>query len=46
MKTKRSLSFVFYALYCLGLCNIINNEGSDDLKRQNSVVQVSVGYMF
>jgi hypothetical protein len=36
----------FAARYNLGLSNINDGEGSDDFKNQNSVMQVSVGYMF
>lgn len=34
------------ARYNLGLSNINDLEGSDELKNQNQVIQVSVGYLF
>lgn len=36
----------FGARYNLGLSNIWDFEGSDDFKNQNSVIQISIGYMF
>ncbi|MEM5540005.1 porin family protein [Olleya sp. AS48] len=36
----------FGARYNLGLSNVNDGEGSDDLKNQNAVFQVSVGFFF
>ena len=36
----------FAARYNLGLSNINDGEGSDDFKNQNSLLQLSVGFMF
>jgi hypothetical protein len=36
----------FGARYNLGLSNVNDGEGSDDIKNQNNVIQVSIGYRF
>ena len=36
----------FSARYNLGLSNINDGEGSDDIKNQNGVFQISVGFLF
>lgn len=36
----------FQARYNIGLSNINDFDGADDVKQQNSVIQISVGYFF
>jgi hypothetical protein len=43
---KMETGLNFGARYNLGLSNINDGEGFDDFKNQNSVIQISVGYMF
>lgn len=43
---RLDMGVFFGARYVLGLSNINDYDGSDDVKQQNNVIQVSVGYSF